>query len=61
VVLEARVEHQARQVDAGETPDNFIDPRSLGRIERARLKDAFRVIAHVQRDAARRHGISRIA
>lgn len=61
VVLEARVEHQARQVDAGEQPDNFIDPRSLGRIERARLKDAFRVIAHVQRDAARRHGISRIA
>lgn len=61
VILEARVEHQARQLEAEAPPDNFVDPGELGPIERARLKDAFRVIGHVQRDVARRYSISRMS
>jgi CBS domain-containing protein len=61
VILTARVEHQARQMAAGESPDNFVDPGELGPIERARLKDAFGVIGHVQRDVAREYSISRLS
>jgi CBS domain-containing protein len=60
VILDSRVEHQARQVESGTAPDNFIDPETLGAIDRARLKDAFRAISHVQRDVARRFGIARL-
>jgi CBS domain-containing protein len=60
VILHFRVEHQARKLEAGKDPDNFVDPGELGPIERARLKDAFRLIAHVQREVARRYSISRL-
>jgi CBS domain-containing protein len=60
VILHFRVEHQARQLEVGKDPDNFVDPGELGPIERARLKDAFRLIAHVQREVARRYSISRL-
>ena len=61
VILNARMEHQARQMAAKESPDNFIDPGELGPIERARLKDAFGVIAHVQHEVARRYSFSRLS
>jgi CBS domain-containing protein len=60
VILHLRVETQARQVEAGRDPDGFVDPGDLGSIERARLKDAFRLISHVQRDVARRYSITRL-
>lgn len=61
VFLETRLDHQVRQVESAEPPDNLVDPRRLGRIERNRLKDAFRIVAHVQRDLGRRlSGTSRL-
>jgi CBS domain-containing protein len=61
VVLDARLAHQAAQVERDEAPDNLVDPSSMGRIERTRLKDAFRSIAEVQRGLSRRVPPSRIA
>ncbi|MGH2675690.1 MAG: DUF294 nucleotidyltransferase-like domain-containing protein [Actinomycetota bacterium] len=60
VVLDARLVHQAEQVEAAERPDNLVDPSSLGRLARTRLKEAFRAIAEVQRAVRRRFHVPRI-
>lgn len=43
-VNELRIAHQARQIEAGQTPDNMIAPSDLSPLERDYLKDAFAVI-----------------
>ena len=50
---DVRLRHQAAQVRAGEPPDDFVDPATLGSFSRSGLKEAFRVIA--QSAAAARH------
>ena len=39
-----RLQQQAAQIAAGETPDNYCDPRQLSRLQRHHLKQAFRVV-----------------
>jgi CBS domain-containing protein len=60
VVLDARLSHQMAQVETGMQPDNALDPSTLGRIDRTRLKDALRVISEVQRDVGRAHPMRRL-
>ena len=43
-----RLEHQARQLEAGQNPDNYLAPREISRLEREHLKDAFKVIKTMQ-------------
>ncbi len=43
-----RLEHQARQIQRGEEPDNFMSPKEISRLEREHLKDAFKVIQTMQ-------------
>ncbi len=43
-----RARHQALALRAGRPPDNFVAPEELSALERAQLKDAFRVIATMQ-------------
>lgn len=43
-----RIQHQARQVKAGEEMDNFVAPDNLSHVERNRLKEAFLVIRNMQ-------------
>ena len=43
-----RIQHQARQMAAGQTPDNHINPDDLSNFERHQLKDAFVVVQTVQ-------------
>ena len=54
---EIRLRHQASQVEAGEAPDDFVDPGSLGPFARSGLKEAFRAIARAQRQLASEEGI----
>jgi CBS domain-containing protein len=56
---EIRLEHQVAQVRAGEAPDNLIDPSTLDSLTRSRLREAFRIVGHVQHDLGRR-GTSRL-
>jgi CBS domain-containing protein len=49
VVARLRLAHQLACLDGGRPPDNFIDPRTLGKADRLLLKEAFRTIAWVQR------------
>jgi CBS domain-containing protein len=50
---QVRVEHQARQVEAGAEPDDLVDPAILGPLTRQGLKDAFRMIGRGQAALAR--------
>jgi CBS domain-containing protein len=49
VVARVRLTHQLACLEAGLEPDNFIDPRVLGKSDRLLLKEAFRSIAWLQR------------
>ena len=48
VIAQTRIEHQARQIRAGEAPDNFMQPNELSDFERSHLRDAFVVVKTMQ-------------
>jgi CBS domain-containing protein len=50
-----RIQHQARQIAAGQAPDNFLDPGSISNFERTQLKDAFNVVAALQNVLGQRY------
>ncbi len=54
---EVRLRHQADQVRRGETPDDFVDPATLGPVTRRGLKESFSVISRAQRMLAGEFGI----
>lgn len=43
-----RIQHQARQMAAGEKPDNYLHLDELSNFERTQLKDAFAVVQSLQ-------------
>lgn len=49
-----RLKHQARQIQLGIKPDNYLSPDSLSALERRHLKDAFEVVSNSQ-DFMKRH------
>jgi CBS domain-containing protein len=48
-----RLEHQVEQLRAAAAPDDFVDPRSLNALTRRYVREAFRVVAAVQRSLSR--------
>jgi CBS domain-containing protein len=52
-----RLTHQVAQVRAGERPDDFVDPTTIGPVARTGLKEAFRVIGRAQRGLASDLGV----
>jgi CBS domain-containing protein len=57
LLWQIRLEHQVRQVRAGESADDFVDPGQLGSIHRLGLKEAFRIIGKEQQQLATTMGI----
>jgi len=49
IVARVRLAHQLRCLDEGLAPDNFLDPRRLGRGDRVLLRDALHTVAWLQR------------
>jgi len=49
VIAGVRLQHHAAQLEAGQVPDNLIDPNDLPPLTRRELREAFRVIAHTQK------------
>ncbi|MGE0097277.1 MAG: putative nucleotidyltransferase substrate binding domain-containing protein [Hydrogenophaga sp.] len=43
-----RIQHQARQMEQGLPPDNFLEPQEVSNFERTQLKDAFTVVQTLQ-------------
>lgn len=54
LVSRIRLMHQLARLDAGVEPDNFVDPRTLGRADRLLLQDAFRTLGVLQQDLTAR-------
>jgi CBS domain-containing protein len=50
-----RIQHQARQITAGQAPDNFLNPNDISNFERSQLKDAFTVVHDLQNVLAQRY------
>lgn len=50
-----RIQHQTRQIAAGQDPDNFLNPDEISNFERTQLKDAFAVVASLQGVLAQRY------
>ncbi len=55
-----RLEHQATQIREGESPDNFMSPKQLSKLEREHLKDAFKVVQTMQATLEMRYQTDRI-
>ncbi len=49
VLMRVRLEHHARQLEAGLATDNIVDPDTLPPLARAQLREAFRAIAAAQK------------
>ena len=47
-IFSLRLDHQVEQLRRGETPDDFIDPKTLNPLARSYLREAFRAVASVQ-------------
>lgn len=48
LIAETRLEHQARQIKAGNPPDNYLAPADLSDFERSHLRNAFVVVKSLQ-------------
>ncbi len=55
-IATTRLRHQLNQIEAGQKPDNLIDPRQLSHLERRHLRDSFAVISEMQDAMAQRFG-----
>ncbi len=58
-VVDFRLEDQLRAVEAGEAPDNRIDPAALSRVQQNLLRSAFRAVGDLQDALAERYGLRR--
>lgn len=48
LIAETRLSHQARQIQRGDAPDNFMSPAELSDLERSHLRNAFVVVKSLQ-------------
>jgi CBS domain-containing protein len=58
-IAKTRLQHQARQISAGQSPDNFVPPTELSDFEREHLRHAFRMVAKLQEVLAQRYQANR--
>lgn len=54
-----RIRHQAECLRAGRAPDNYLPPATLSSLERAHLKDAFRLVQSLQATLENRYQTGR--
>ena len=49
LIMLLRIHHQYEQISTGRAPDNFIDPRLLGSMEKKSIREAFHLAAKIQK------------
>ncbi|MEO7132209.1 MAG: DUF294 nucleotidyltransferase-like domain-containing protein [Dermatophilaceae bacterium] len=55
-----RLAHQARQLRAGQEPDNFVAPDELSGFEKRHLRDAFQIIRSAQQTLIQSHPLGHL-
>lgn len=53
-----RLHHQAAQIEAGQKPDNYLNPKDLSALEQRYLKDAFEVVSELQNSLSRNYRLN---
>ena len=56
-----RMQHQVRQIRAGDKPDNYVSPDEFSPLERGHMKDAFSLINMMQESLGQRYQSGRFA
>jgi len=54
-IADIRLKHQARQLEAGDTPDHLVDPDELSGLHRRYLRSAFGIVSEAQKALALRY------
>lgn len=54
-IADIRLKHQARQLEAGRTPDHLVDPEELSGLHRRYLRSAFGIVSAAQKALALRY------
>ncbi|HKL49946.1 MAG TPA: DUF294 nucleotidyltransferase-like domain-containing protein [Wenzhouxiangellaceae bacterium] len=54
-IADIRLKHQARQLEAGQTPDHLVDPDELSGLHRRYLRSAFGLVSEAQKALALRY------
>ena len=49
LMAELRMEHQVRELEVGTEPDDYVDPKTLDALTRNHLREAFRLVAVIQK------------
>ena len=57
---DVRLQHQAKQIEKGLSPDNYLPPEELSSLERRHLKDSFEIIRTYQSALAARYQTGRL-
>ncbi|WP_196138422.1 putative nucleotidyltransferase substrate binding domain-containing protein [Aliikangiella sp. G2MR2-5] len=57
---ELRLQHQAKNIEQGKAPDNYLIPEEISSLERRHLKDTFEVVRTYQSALASRYQTGRI-
>lgn len=57
-LMRLRLVHQLERLEAGEPPDNHVDPRRLSRADRLLLREALRTVTRVQAELRERYRTS---
>jgi CBS domain-containing protein len=60
LIASLRIRHQAAQIRAGKSADNYLPPAHLSELERNHLKDAFKVIQTMQNTLENRYQAGRL-
>jgi CBS domain-containing protein len=48
-MAQLRMDHQVAQLEAGTSPDEYVDPKDLDALTRQHLREAFRLVAAAQK------------
>jgi CBS domain-containing protein len=57
-LTDVRLEHQLRQVEAGELPHDYLDPEALSRVQQKLLREALEAVGALQQALAQRYGVT---
>ncbi len=55
-LMSLRLRHQYKQIESGIESDNFINPKTLGGLDRKMLKESFRLVSKAQESIKRQYG-----
>lgn len=57
-LVDVRLEHQLRQMETGEPPDDYLDPHTLSRVQQKLLREALEAVQALQQSLKQRYHLA---